>query len=144
MADAVIKEAGSANIIIMAAAVADYKPVQISTRKIKKNSDNLVLKLERTEDILAELGKRKHENQILVGFAAESENLLKNAKEKLRKKNLDWIIANDISQTDAGFQSDYNRVTIIANDGTCIELPLMTKRELAIKILDTVIADLRQ
>jgi len=95
MHQAVLKHFAWADIIIMAAAVADYRPVEVSKQKIKKNNQNLELKLEKTPDILAELGKKKREGQILVGFALETENLLENARKKLLEKNLDLIIAND-------------------------------------------------
>lgn len=107
------KIAASQDIIIMAAAVADYSPKVVSKNKIKKEQDNLNIKLKKNPDILAELGKNKKEGQILIGFAAESENLRENAYKKLKTKNLDMIIANDISKADIGFNSEKNQVCFL-------------------------------
>ena len=120
-----------------AAAVADYRPAQRSQQKIKKSEDNLTIQLTRNPDILQELGKQK-EHQILVGFAAETEELLKNAKEKLQKKNLDFIIANNIAKEGSGVQVDTNMATFIYKDGTINKHPMMSKTELANVILDEV------
>lgn len=125
------------DVVIKAAAVADYRPAQRSQQKIKKSEDNLTIQLTRNPDILQELGKQK-EHQILVGFAAETEELLKNAKEKLQKKNLDFIIANNIAKEGSGFQVDTNRATFIYKDGTINKHPMMSKTELANVILDEV------
>ena len=138
MANAVYANAESADIIIMAAAVADYTPKKKFENKMKKVKGNLSLELERTEDILATLGKNKKDEQILIGFAAETENLLNNAEQKLNKKNLDWIIANDISKKGQGFQSDKNEITMISKDGKKTNFPLDTKLEIAEKILKTI------
>jgi phosphopantothenoylcysteine decarboxylase / phosphopantothenate---cysteine ligase len=121
--------------VLMTAAVSDYRPVRKAPQKIKKNVAELRLDLEQTPDILRELGTRKGE-RILIGFAAETESLVQHAEEKLKKKNLDLIVVNDVSRTDIGFQSEQNQVKILAQDGECTELPLMTKEELAHRILD--------
>ncbi len=134
------KIAPKADLIIMAAAVSDYTPVKssIKNRKIKKNSKNMTVTLKATEDILASLGRNKRANQILVGFAAETEDLLKNAAGKLEKKNLDWIIANDVSQKGIGFDSDYNEVVMISKDGLEIKIPKESKKNIAKKIIGIV------
>ena len=135
MAAAVRQEAVFADMVIMAAAVADYRPVQTAAQKIKKTSERLVLELEKTEDILAGLGQRKQPGQCLVGFAAETDGVIDYARDKLRRKNLDWIIANDVSRTDGGFEVDTNAVVMIAADGRLVELPTESKVSLAGKIL---------
>ena len=112
MYNAVMKYYDEADIVIKAAAVADYKPKKYSEQKIKKGDEELVISMVRDRDILFELGKNK-KNQILVGFAAESQNLIENAVKKLDKKNLDFIVANDISRKDIGFSSDLNEVYIL-------------------------------
>ena len=113
MAKAMKSAAETADIIVMAAAVADYRPKQYSTSKVKKSDGDMCIELERTEDILLSLGKNKKPGQILVGFAAETENLLDNARRKLDKKNLDMIVANDVTKAGAGFDVDTNIATII-------------------------------
>jgi len=138
MACEVRKAANSADLIIMAAAVADYRPKSPSDSKIKKSDSDMAIELERTTDILAELGKEKGD-KILAGFAAETDNVIKNAKEKLARKNLDWIIANDVSRSDAGFQSETNEVTMISKNGNVIELPLQKKEKLAELILKNIL-----
>lgn len=131
--------AKEANIVIMAAAVADYRPAAPSPEKIKKTDDSLTLQLERTEDILASLGNaRDGDSPMLVGFAAETENLLGNARAKLERKNLDWIIANDVSRSDAGFASNLNEVIMISKDGREISIPLMDKKSLAKKMIEII------
>jgi phosphopantothenoylcysteine decarboxylase/phosphopantothenate--cysteine ligase len=135
MKKAVNKAVKKADVLIMAAAVADYQPEVIAKTKIKKESaQNLTLKLIKTPDILSEVKG----NFVKVGFAAESENLLDNAKRKLANKKLDLIVANDITRADSGFDADTNRVMIIDKKGKTEELPLMSKREAAEKILDRV------
>ena len=136
MAKAVCLEAPDADLIIMSAAVADFKPKQVCDHKIKKTSGNLTIELEATEDILLTLGKNKPEGQVLVGFAAESENLLNNAQDKMKRKNLDWIIANDISKKDRGFASDSNAVTMLSKDGKQIEIPMDSKKHIARQIMN--------
>jgi phosphopantothenoylcysteine decarboxylase/phosphopantothenate--cysteine ligase len=135
MKNAVSRAVKKANVLIMAAAVADYQPEVIAKGKIKKETkQNLTLKLVKTPDILREVKG----NFIRVGFAAESENLVANAKKKLVDKKLDLIVANDITKVDSGFDADTNRVIIIDKKGIKEELPLMSKREVAEKILDRV------
>lgn len=138
MAEAVKSRAPEMNIIIMAAAVADYRPAQVHQGKMKKLPGNLTLELERTEDILASLGQMKPEGQILVGFAAETDDLLLNAAGKLQRKNLDWIAANDVSRSDRGFGTSTNAVTMICKDGRRLDLPLADKKDIARAILQTV------
>lgn len=125
------------DIIIKAAAVADYSPSIYSEQKIKKSSDDMILHLNKNIDILRELGKQKG-NRILVGFAAESENIINNAREKVEKKNLDLIVANDITGDDSGFKSDNNKAYIIDRNGEIFNLPKMSKHELAGVLLDKV------
>ncbi len=138
MRDAVLKRASQADVVIMAAAVSDYRPQNISPQKIKKGQDQMTLVLERNPDIIAELGQSKPDGQILVGFSMETENVLDNALEKLQKKNLDLIAANDVSQPGAGFGTDTNIVWLIDSSGHKRKLPLMSKRDVADAILDEV------
>lgn len=136
MREAVLADFDDADIIIKAAAVADYRPKTVAANKIKKTDDDFVIELERNPDILKELGGLKKPNQVLVGFAAETQNLLQYAQSKLEKKNLDFIVANDVSKPGAGFQGDTNIIKILSRDGSIEELPLMTKRELSAIIMD--------
>jgi len=137
---AVMKEVASATVFIGAAAVADYRPVALSTEKIKKTSAEITLQLERTTDILAEVSKNRDDELIVVGFAAESSNLLQNAREKLERKNLNLVVANDITGEGAGFDTATNVVTLIVKDNQePIELPLMSKLEAADRILYEVV-----
>lgn len=138
MFETVKKEAETADIIIKAAAVADYRPINISSQKIKKSDDNIFIQLERTTDILAYLGKNKKPNQILCGFSMETENLLENSKKKLEKKNLDLIAANLLSQEGAGFASDTNILTLITKENT-ISLEKMSKDSAAHVLLDIIL-----
>lgn len=132
------------DVIIKAAAVADYRPVKPASRKIKKKDDKYALDLIRNPDILFELGKEKSRNKyILVGFAAETGDLVSNAREKLEVKNLDMVILNDVTRKDSGFDVDTNQVRIIYKNGSEEDLALMTKAELAHQILDRII-DLRK
>jgi len=135
MKRAVAKALAQADALIMAAAVADYQPKNVAKAKIKKKSPSLTLELIRTPDILAEVKG----NFLKVGFAAESEDMVANAKQKLEKKKLDLIVANDITDKDSTFGSDTNKVTLISRDGKIDSLPLLTKREVADKILDKVV-----
>lgn len=125
------------DLVVMAAAVSDYCPVEFSAQKMKKTSDRVELEMVQTPDILKELGKRK-ENQILVGFAAETEDLIANARQKLEKKNLDLIVANDVSLANAGFRSDTNIVKILYSSGEIEELPCMDKEILAVHIWERI------
>lgn len=133
----VLSKFDDSDIVIKSAAVADYKAKNYSTEKIKKGDSGLVLELIRDNDILKNLGERKR-GQILVGFAAESNNLLENAESKLKKKNLDYIVANDITSRDTGFASDFNKVYIINAGGTVKSLDKMTKREVARELFDLI------
>jgi phosphopantothenoylcysteine decarboxylase/phosphopantothenate--cysteine ligase len=137
MRDACIKVALHADAVIMAAAPADYRPKEAAANKIKKSKmDTLSLELAENPDILGALKG----NFIRVGFAAESENLLENAREKLSKKNLDLIVANDITMRNSGFDADNNKVVLIDREGKVTKLSLMPKLEVADKILDRVAA----
>lgn len=126
------------DIVIKSAAVADYKPKNISDSKIKKSDSDLVLELDRNKDILFELGKLKTK-QVLVGFAAETDDLIANAQKKLAKKNLDFIVANDLKQEGAGFAGDTNIAKLLFADGNIVELPIMTKNQLSKEIYDKII-----
>ncbi|MCK5246156.1 bifunctional phosphopantothenoylcysteine decarboxylase/phosphopantothenate--cysteine ligase CoaBC, partial [Candidatus Bipolaricaulota bacterium] len=135
MLAAVEKAATDADVLIMAAAVADYAPSGSAEHKLKKGEAELLLRLTRTEDILDSV----RDVSVRVGFAAESEDLIENAKRKLESKNLDLIVANDISRTDSGFGTDENQCTILDASGDVDELPLQSKRAVAEHILDRVI-----
>jgi len=135
MAREVRRLAKSADLVIMAAAVADYTPAKFANDKIKKTNTSITLKLKRTEDILAGLGKTKRKGQLLAGFAAETSDLLKNACLKLARKNLDWIVANEVGKKDRGFSADKNAVTMISRNGKKYSLPLQDKKSLAEKII---------
>ena len=137
MYNEVFKVYDNMDIVIKAAAVADYKAKEFSNQKIKKSSGDLNLVLTRDRDILKSLGEKKT-HQILVGFAAESENLLENAKGKLQRKNLDYILANDITAKDIGFASNDNKVTIISKDGNLVPLEKMSKRSVARTLFDII------
>lgn len=132
---AILEVFDQADIVIMTAAVADYRAETISPDKIKKKTDRLTIELVKNPDIAQELGKRKA-HQILVGFAAETSDLLNHARQKLVDKNLDLIVANDILAKGAGFEGDTNVVTLLNRDGTQEQLPLLSKREIADIILD--------
>ena len=138
MYNAVMKYKDDADIIIKSAAVADYTPVTISSEKIKKQDGDMRIELKRTRDILKELGQSRRENQFICGFAMETENLIENAVKKLESKNVDMIVANSLKTEGAGFGTDTNVVTLITKDGKT-ELPLMSKDEVAMKILDKTV-----
>ena len=138
MAEAVKERAPQMALVIMCAAVADYRPKLVVAGKMKKREGDLVLELERTEDILKSLGRMKPDGQLLVGFAAETDDLLANAAEKLEKKNLDWICANDVGRSDIGFGSDENCVTLLGRDGRRYGIGPDTKRAVAEAILEIV------
>jgi phosphopantothenoylcysteine decarboxylase/phosphopantothenate--cysteine ligase len=137
MRDAVMANLNRVTIAIKTAAVADYKPKQVAGEKIKR-SGPMTLELEATADILAEMASLR-QGQLLVGFAAETENVLANAKSKLERKQLDIIVANDVSKPGVGFDSDRNAVTILTRDGGVIEVPETTKWEVAHRVLDAVV-----
>lgn len=138
MFNAVSSKADSMDIIIKAAAVADYTPVSVADEKIKKKDGDLSIPLKRTKDILKYLGENKKENQFICGFSMETENLLENSKKKLEKKNVDMIVANNVKVEGAGFGVDTNVVTLITKDGYK-ELPQMSKEDVAAAILDAII-----
>jgi phosphopantothenoylcysteine decarboxylase / phosphopantothenate---cysteine ligase len=137
MYDKVLEYFPVQDIVVKSAAVADYKPEQYSPTKIKKKENNLTLALTKDNDILKTLGEIK-KHQLLVGFAAESDNLIENAKDKLIKKNLDFIVANDISGTDVGFASDENKVFIFNKNGTSIQLDKMPKKLVARELFNLI------
>ena len=137
MYNAIIENFDDNQVIIKSAAVADYKPKTYSDKKIKKNDDDLVIKLDRNKDIAYELGKIK-KDKILVGFAAETNDIIENAKGKIQKKNFDFIVANDLTEEGAGFGTDTNIVKIIDKEGNINKYPQMKKDEVANVILDKV------
>ena len=125
------------DIIIKAAAVADYRPRNVENEKIKKNSGDTSIELERTDDILAKLGEEKREGQFLCGFSMETSNLIENSKKKQLKKYFDLIVANNLKVPGAGFGVDTNVVTVISKNNQ-VDFTLQTKEELAHKILDEI------
>lgn len=139
MYEEVMKRAGESDIIIKSAAVADYTPQNKSNIKIKKQSGDIKIELERTHDILFEVGQAKTDKQILVGFAAETNDVIENAKSKMQRKNLDFIIANDVKKEGAGFGTDTNIVTIIPRQGEIEPLPVMKKSEVARAVFDRIL-----
>jgi len=140
MAQEVAAELERATVFIGAAAVADYRPSHRADQKIKKRNESFTLELERTPDILSQVAGKRKEGTLVVGFAAESENLLQNAQLKLQSKNLDAIVANDITQSGAGFDSDRNAIKILSrSNSNVIELPLMSKADIANHILDMIV-----
>lgn len=140
MHDAVMEHRGAADIIVMAAAVADFRPAAASDRKIKKADGVPSVELERTVDILAALGAAKADGQTLVGFAAETDDLIANAGKKLAAKRADFIVANDVSAPGVGFAHDTNAVTILSADGGSDSVSLASKREIARAVLTKVMA----
>lgn len=137
MYNAVIKSAKDADIIIKAAAVADYRPSDVSEEKIKKKDGDMSIPLERTKDIIGTLGSNKRDGLFLCGFSMETEHMLDNSKVKLTKKNLDMIVANNVKVAGAGFGTDTNVVTVITKDAD-EELPMMSKEEVADALLDRI------
>lgn len=140
MADECISRFPGSDIAILAAAVADYTTADVSEKKIKKGSGDLVLRLKPTKDIANILGKTKTEKQIVAGFALETDNEIDNAKEKLHRKNLDLIILNSLRDKDSGFGYDTNRITIIDRNNIIDKFELKTKEEAARDILDKIVA----
>ncbi len=138
MKNAVLDLADRMDVIIMAAAVGDYRPCESCEQKIKKDSDELIVSMVKNPDILAMLGRSKPPRQVLVGFAAETENLIENATEKLVRKNLDFIVANNLTRPGSGFQCDTNEVKIIHRDKGIEEVPCMPKTDVAEWILNRV------
>jgi phosphopantothenoylcysteine decarboxylase / phosphopantothenate---cysteine ligase len=137
MAAAVDKHFSASDIIIKAAAVADYRPRVVAMHKVKKSDDASSIDLERTTDILADLGNKKGK-RILVGFAAETQDVIANARDKLERKNLDLIVANDVTLMDSGFGSDINKATLLLPGGESVDVPAMPKQDLAHRILDCI------
>ena len=138
MHSAVLDLAQSNDVYILSAAVADYTPKIKYSNKIKKNNSNIILELVKTPDILADLGKIDKNNKIICGFSMETENLLENSKKKLLSKNVDIIVANNINDFGAGFNTQTNKVHIITQNEV-LNIPLMTKGELANVILDHIL-----
>jgi phosphopantothenoylcysteine decarboxylase/phosphopantothenate--cysteine ligase len=140
MRGAVLSEVGRATVFIAAAAVSDYRPAARSAHKLKKTAAGMTLELEPTPDILAEVAAARHNGLLVVGFAAETDDLVENARQKLQRKKLDAIVANDVTREGAGFDGDTNAVTLLARDREGhVELPLMSKSEAAGRILDEVL-----
>ncbi len=144
MQDAVLSRAAETDIVVMAAAVADFRPKAVADGKIKKEDGVPELVLEPTHDFLVDLGCAKRPGQILVGFAAETADLRENAAEKLRRKHLDLIVGNDVSQPDAGFEVDTNRAILIDSSGAVDEIPLLSKAALAEIIMERATRALRE
>ncbi|MEG0309584.1 MAG: bifunctional phosphopantothenoylcysteine decarboxylase/phosphopantothenate--cysteine ligase CoaBC [Eubacterium sp.] len=141
MFDAVTSYSDENDIIIKAAAVADYTPIDYSDEKVKKKDDNLSLSLERTDDILAWLGNHRREGQFLCGFSMETQNLVENSRAKLIRKNVDMMIANNLKVDGAGFSGDTNVVTIITKEGIC-KLPKLPKDQVASGVIDAILSKL--
>ena len=139
MQAAVLARVGPATVVVAAAAVADYRPAAVSGEKVKKTDGPITLELVRTPDILKGLGEAKA-GRVLVGFAAETGSLLESAAQKLERKNLDLIVANDVTAPGAGFEGDTNAVVLLRRDGTRVDVPLAPKRAVAERILDEVAA----
>ncbi len=139
MFDAVTSRFDKQDIVIKAAAVADYRPATVADEKMKKKDGELSIALERTDDILKYLGEHKRNDQFLCGFSMETENMLENSKAKLVKKNLDMIVANNVKQDGAGFGTDTNIVTLITKDNV-VELPVMSKDEVAKQLMNAIMA----
>jgi phosphopantothenoylcysteine decarboxylase / phosphopantothenate---cysteine ligase len=140
MDQAVARESRDASVFIGAAAIADYRPAQRAEHKIKKTEESVTLTLERTPDVLANVAASRTNGLLVVGFAAETENVIANARQKLRSKKLDAIVANDVTRQDSGFDSRTNAITIItAQNDTSLELPTLSKSEAANRILDVIV-----
>ncbi len=136
MREAMSQRFAKADLIIMTAAVSDHRPETRSKQKQKKEQMRMTLDLVANPDILMELGKQKKNGQTLVGFAAETDNLLPNARRKLREKNLDWIVANDVSEKDRGFQSDFNKISLLSKEQNEMDFEYQEKNSLARKIME--------
>jgi len=139
MASAVLERSPGADVVLMAAAVADFRPVDVADRKIKKDLGVPELRLEPTIDILAELGRIRTAGQVLVGFAAETDDLRQNAAAKLQAKGVDLIVANDVSAPEVGFEHDTNAVVLLDASGGATEVPLCNKREVACAVIDAAV-----
>ena len=138
MYDAVMDESESMDIGVFAAAVADYTPAVVADKKIKKSEDSFSINLIKTKDILKSVGAEKRENQILVGFALETNNEIENAKQKLERKNLDFIVLNSLRNKGAGFQHDTNQISIIGKENKIDNFELKSKSEVAVDIVDAI------
>ena len=138
MAQAVARESANASVFIGAAAIADYRPAQRAAQKIKKSEESITLTLERTPDVLSQVAASRANGMLVIGFAAETENVIENARAKLHNKKLDAIIANDVTRADSGFDTATNAITIITKDNDPVELPAMSKSEAADRILDII------
>jgi phosphopantothenoylcysteine decarboxylase / phosphopantothenate---cysteine ligase len=138
MRDAVLASADDCDVVVMAAAVADFRPKAAAPEKLKKGDGVPELLLEPTVDILAELGARKRADQVVVGFAAETERVRENAASKLAAKQVDLMVANDVSAADSGFEVDTNRAIVLDASGSVEELPLLGKDELADWLLERI------
>jgi phosphopantothenoylcysteine decarboxylase / phosphopantothenate---cysteine ligase len=140
MRDLIVEHAPQMDVIVMAAAVGDYRPHRVAPQKMKKLQDELNVTLTRNPDILGQLGKSRSSSRrpILIGFAAETENLIKNATKKLVQKNLDFIVANNLTQRGSGFGCDTNQVKIIDRGRIVTELPSLTKEEVAERVFDRI------
>ncbi|MCM3315761.1 bifunctional phosphopantothenoylcysteine decarboxylase/phosphopantothenate--cysteine ligase CoaBC [Rummeliibacillus stabekisii] len=138
MLQAILKEYDTADIVVKTAAVADYRPKETFSRKMKKQPGDSSIELERTTDILLTLGERK-QHQLLIGFAAETNDVINYAKGKLEKKNADYIVANDVSKTDRGFGTDRNTVTLVGNNDYQVNFSQLPKEELALKLFETIL-----
>jgi phosphopantothenoylcysteine decarboxylase/phosphopantothenate--cysteine ligase len=139
MASAVLERSPGADVVLMAAAVADFRPVDVADRKIKKDGGVPEIRLEPTIDILGELGRIRAAGQVLVGFAAETDDLRQNAAAKLQAKGVDLIVANDVSVPEVGFEHDTNAVVLLDAGGGVAEVPLCSKREVASAVLDAAL-----
>jgi len=135
---AAVQQHKDADLVIMAAAIADFAPETIATSKIKKNGEAMTVRLRRTPDVLAALGHEKREGQVLVGFAMETDDARANAQRKLETKNLDWIVLNNLHEPGAGFGTTTNRVTLMHHSGASEDLPLMAKKEVADALLQCI------
>ena len=141
MSQAVQQEMPNHSVFIGAAAIADYRPAQRAKQKIKKSEDQITLTFERTPDVLSQVASSRVNGMLVIGFAAETENVIENAKEKLQRKGLDAIVANDVTREGSGFDTATNAITIITKDqNEPVELPLLSKREAADRILDVIVS----
>jgi phosphopantothenoylcysteine decarboxylase/phosphopantothenate--cysteine ligase len=140
MMEASVKAFGACDIAILAAAVADFTPEKTSLKKIRRENDDMVLRLKPTDDIAAALGKMKQKHQLLTGFALETDNGLENAVGKLKRKNLDLIVLNSLGEEGAGFGYDTNRITLIDKSNNIDKFELKTKGEVAVDILNKIIS----
>src|SRR6516164_10364362 len=140
MAEKVQSHLGETSVVLMAAAVADFRPTEVRPQKIKKEQGPPTLRLEPTRDILSEIAGRRRPDQIVVGFAAETDHVVDNAAAKLQTKRLDLVVANDVTQEGAGFEADTNIVTLLFADGRLKPLEKMSKLDVANRVLDEIVA----